>query len=213
MSRPSFHYFRYIYVEYPLRYITIVTEKRAIISIIIAWVLNIVQTGAFIKWDIYTAVSKDSCRFFNDNMLYQAGIYVFSFEAYFLTFFVLAPLYGKIAYTTYRLIQSEPHISNLPPEGQVGQRKKMRERKMTTTIGLTFGVYVICFLPITIFFGVASQIYTSSFPFWILLVNKIGILIHGLQLVLNPVIYSQKNQNMKRAYQKMFGKNVAINSF
>ncbi len=200
---------RLVYVERPLRYISLVTQKRALLGVIIVWVVNIVQSTSKIKWNLYV-VPEYSCNWLNDKLTHRPGVYFSLFELYVVTFFVLAPIYGKIAYTTWMLIKTEPHISNLSPHGQIEQKKKIKQRKMTKTIGITFGIYLICFFFPFIYIGITSQSYNIPYPFGILLLNKTAIFVYRLTLVLNAFIYATTNKMMKTAYHKMFCKHNQI---
>ncbi len=202
---------RLIYIEFPMRYISLVTHKRAIVAVLIIWGMNIIQTSSMIKWDL-NVQPKHSCMMVDGDVIDRAALYFALFEVYIITCFLLVPIYGKISYSAWKLIKTEPHISNFPPEGKAEQRKKMQERKLTTTIAVTFGLYVVVYLPLPIYFGIVSQ-YSLPFPFHILLGHCIVLLVNRLQNVLNPVIYGCKNRMMKMAYRKMFCRNNAIGSF
>ncbi len=203
---------RLIYIEFPMRYISLLTHKRAIRAVLIIWAMNIIQTSSMIKWDS-GALPEQACAMLNGDIIHRAALYFTLFEVYITTCFVLAPIYGKISYSAWKLIKTEPHISNFPPEGQAEQRKKMQERKLTTTIAVTFGLYVVVYLPLPIYYGIVSQIYSLPFPLHILLGHKIVLLVNRLQNVLNPAIYGCKNRIMKMAYKKMFCRHNAIGAF
>ncbi len=201
---------RYFYIELPMRYISIITHKRAILGAVVIWVVNLVQTTSMIKWEKLLEIPQHSCIWVNDNLTHQAGLFISFFEGFFVVCFVLVPIYGRIVYTTCQLIHNDPHLSHFAPEGQAQQMRKIQERKLTKTIGWVFGVYVITYYPLLIYYAIVSQIYGLPFPFWILLGNKIAILVHKLQNVLNPLIYGTKNRMMKTAFQKMLCKNSVV---
>ncbi len=198
---------RAVYIELPLRYTSIVTDKRTVMAVVMIWVLNLVQSSSMIKW-AFNETPESSCIGINENLIHRAGLYVTLFELFVLTLFVLVPLYGKVAYTSWRLIQNEPHFSNFPADRRAEQRKKVQERKLTTTLGAVFLFYIICYFPLAIFSGIISTMYDPPYPFAILVLIKILFLVHRLQIVLNPVVYYRTNKLIRTAYQKMFCRNA-----
>ena len=198
---------RAIYIELPLRYISIVTDKRTVRAVGVIWAVNLVQTSSVMKWEFY-GTPEPSCIASNENLVHRPGLLFNIFELYVLTLFVLVPLYGKVAYTSWSLIQNEPHFSNFPADRRAAQRKKVQERKMTTTLGIVFLFFIISHFPLAIYLGIISTMYDPPYPFAILLLSKILLLVHRLQIVLNPVIYYRTNRLIRTAYQKMFCRNT-----
>ncbi len=125
---------------------------------------------------------------------------------YVVTCLLLALVYCRIAYTSWTLIKNDPAINNFPAEHRANQRKKMQERKLTTTLGYIFGIWLVCFMPLPIYSGIVARFFSLPYPFGILVVRKFFILIMKLQILINPFVYGTKNELMRRAYRKMFCK-------
>ncbi len=194
---------RLIYIECPLRYISIVTQRRTLRAIIVIWIASIIQASSLVVWES-EANEMHSCSFSTDTVFRRGGKEFGLILTFFLAFCVLAPIYGKIACTSWKLMKTDPHLSNFPPDDRTKQRKKLQERKMTLTIGVVFGVYLLCNIPLTVYFAVISNIYAQPYPFWVLLVYRLMTFVFRLQSVLNPLIYALKNRMLRAAYRKMF---------
>ena len=74
---------RFMFVERPLRYVSLVTERRAILGIIIIWVVNLVQTITMIRWDL-DVNPEYSCNWMNDNITLANQIFLKKFFQKFL---------------------------------------------------------------------------------------------------------------------------------
>ncbi len=204
---------RVIYFECAMRYTSIVTQKRALQAIVMGWLAVFIQSSTVIAWESDENSGGENrtyfCNVLNENLFRQGSRYFAFIQRFFLTFCVLAPLYGKITRTAWRLIQTDPHLSHFDPEGQAKQRKKIQERKLTVTVAITFGFYLLCNLPPLFFFGVLRHMYQYQrpLPFWILFWYKFFVFWFRLQIVLNPIFYAMKNSMMKKAYRRLFFKN------
>ena len=193
---------RYIYIAKPMEYISIVTPKRALAIIVSAWVALIVQISAIINWnsDINAQVP---CRW--TEVLYKIGNFVTLFQLCVITFCVIVPIYGRIGCIVRNLSKNEPHISCIAPENQVEKKKEKQERRMAKTMGWVLGVYLLCFLPLSIYDLAITMLYEAPLPFGILLGNRILNVVFKMQCILNPFVYGWKNQMFRGAYLKVLG--------
>ncbi len=192
---------RFLYIERPVQYASFVTHRRVLQAIAVTWVASLLQTCLTIVWTHGTN-EQQLCQIFNEDVFRRPGVY-FSLLMYFLTILLIGPIYGKIIYTTWILLKTLPDISNSTIEAQAIERKKLRERKLTLAIGLVFGVYILCYMPIGIYVAILSQIDIGPHSFGIVLGRRILVLVYRLQSVLNPFLYGKKSSMMKTAYRKM----------
>lgn len=200
---------RLIFVEWPLRYVSIVTEKKAIMAVVTVWVVNVGQTCATIKWELHS-VPRELCTVTSPDVLHRIVLYIVLFSVYVVTFFILTPIYGKIAHTTHMSIKNDPSIVHFAPENRDTQRKKIREQKMTQTLAIIFFTYLCCILPVTLYYGIVLQFYAVPFPFAILVGHKFLILVYKLQGLINPFIFATKNALLRKKIWKIFGKQAVI---
>ncbi len=203
---------RFLYVHMPLQYGSLVTGRRVVKSIVFIWVVSIIEVCSGIVWE----PKKESqlCQILNEDVYHKIGMYLMIFQAYIVTIFVLVPGYGKIVYTTKKLMANEPHPSNLTGAAQAEQRQKQRERSLTLGVSLVFSVYVLCFIPISTFIAVLSQFFSSPLPFGVVLGRRILVLLHRVQSIIDPFLYGLKSSMMKTGYKKLlFRRSTPQNSF
>ncbi len=187
---------RFIFIERPLRYFSIMTQRRAFLAIVFLWMLNLVTTSSGVAWEAGVD-DKGPCHFGTLSLYHKAFLFVS---------LMLDAIYGKITHTAWKAIRAEPHFSTFPQQSQAAERKKRQERKMTITIAIVFGVYLLCNLPQAIYLLVRLKVYRDT-SFWIRCLDKVMQLVYRLQFFLNPIIYPIKDRMMRRAYNKMFCKN------
>ncbi len=188
------------------------TKSRAWVAIIVTWVATLIQAFASISWAKDTNQRPTCLKMMVhtrdiEKTIKGVGVYFILIQRFVLTFLVLAPIYFKISRTAWRLIQTDPHFSHFPPEAQTKQKKKEAERKLTITIGVTFGLYIFCNIPVIVYFPVVLKMYTVPYPFAILLGWRLLRLVFWLQFFLNPIVYAFKDRMLRGAYRKMFCRN------
>ncbi len=183
-----------------MHYITIVTHGRAMAAIMIAWMLAVLETGLMIAWnrDVDTQVR---CLWFD--IMHKVGFYLTQGQLYLITLCLITPMYGRIGCITWSLYQSEPHVTQFAPENQSVQRKKLQERKIATTIGLVLGIYLICYVPLSIYNQIVTRLYEAPFPFGIILGNRILKIIFKVQCFVNPYVYGWKHPLFWKVFLKM----------
>ncbi len=191
---------RYIFITRPLRYISIVTTGRASWAIIFTWLLICLQIALMLGLGpVMDAEFK--CHW--AKAVGKEAFYVTLGQLLLVTFCIIVPIYVVIAYTSWKASQNEPHITNYPREAQPIQKAKLRERRMAKTIGLVLGTYLACYIPYILYDTLTRILYTTPFPFGILLIRKILVLVYNMQALLNPFLYGWKNTYFRRAYLKL----------
>ena len=191
---------RYIFITRPLRYISIVTPKRASWAIMITWVLIGLQIALMMGLGPGNG-TEFRCRY--SRAIGKVAFYETAAQLFLITFCIIVPVYGVIAYESWKASQNEPHISNYPPQAQPIQKAKLRERRMVKTIGLVLGTYLTCYIPFLLYDIFTKIFYTTPFPFEILLIRKVLVEVYNMQVLLNPFLYGWKNTHFRRAYQKL----------
>ncbi len=201
---------RYIFITRPLRYISIVTTRRASWAITITWLLICLQITLMVG--LGPGVDAEfKCNW--AKAMTKLAFYETLAQFVLITFCVIVPLYVIIAYTSWKASMNEPHITNYPPEVQPMQKAKLRERRMAKTIGMVLGTYLACYLPLILYDNITRFLYTPPFPFEIILVKRILVLIYNMQALLNPFLYGWKNTRFRRAYQKLLCKRGHVTPF
>ncbi len=191
---------RYIFITRPLRYVSIVTPGKASWAIFITWLLICLQIILILG--LGPGVNAEfRCRY-ADAMTKFAFYETFA-QLLLITFFIIVPMYGVIAYMSWKASKNEPHITNYPPESQPIQKAKLRERKMAKTVGMVLGTYLTCYIPFFLYHNLTRFLYTSPFPFEILLFRRILNVLYNMQALLNPFLYGWKNTHFRKAYQKL----------
>ncbi len=201
---------RYIFITRPLRYISIVTLKRASWAIIVTWLLICLQIalmlglGPGIDGEFKCLLTK---------AIGKVAFYETLAQLLLITFCIIVPIYVVIAYTSWKASQNEPHITNYPREAQPIQKAKLRERRMAKTIGFVLGTYLACYIPYLLYDTLMRIFYTAPFPFEILLIKKVLVLVYQMQALLNPFLYGWKNTQFRRAYQKLLSQKCRPTQF
>ncbi len=185
------------------------TPRRAMGAIILVWIVVLMQAGLSIDWDPQID-ARTPCNW--QNVIHKAAQHLNRILLWAVTFFIIVPMYVKIGCTAWRLSKTEPHVSCYAPEIQAQQRKKLRERKLGTVLGLVLAVYLGCYIPQIIYTFATRALYNPPFPFAILFGQQIFNVIYKLQSVLNVFIYGWKNPTFRNAYLKMLGKKSHIGS-
>ncbi len=195
--------YRFIYFAKPLRYVSIMTPRRALAAIITVWLLVVLQASLAINWNAEIGVQLP-CLW--KNVLHKIAIATTLSQLWGITLCIIVPLYARIGCIARHLSKTEPHISCYAPENQAQQKKRLQERKMGMTLGLVLGVYLFCYTPQSLYAIVIRRLYEEPFPFSVLVGQEILNAIYKLQSVLNVFVYGWKNPTFRSAYLKMLGR-------
>ncbi len=198
---------RFIYITRPLRYISIVTTRRALLAVVLAWTANIITTTLIMVLGSHVD-STQTCLM--RNVIHRIGFLFIMVQLVLWTFCIVVPLYVKIACMSYNLRKTEPDLCHFPPERQAEQKEKLRERKMATTMAWVLGTYLVCYLPAAAYSTAVTMLYDPPYPFWILVGSRILNVVYKMQCCLNPFIYGYKNHNFRVAYKKLLGQGSTV---
>ncbi len=203
---------RYIFITRPLRYVSIVTVGKASWAILITWLIICLQIALVLG--LGPGVDAEfRCRY--ADALPKWAVYGTGVLFLLITFCIIVPMYGVIAYESWKADKNEPHITNYPPESQPIQKAKLRERKMIKTVGLVLGTYLICYIPFFLYHHLTRLLYVHylSVPFAILLFRRILNVLYNMQALLNPFLYGWKNNHFKKAYKKLLPQSHQVTHF
>ncbi len=198
---------RYIYLTRPLKYFSIVTRDRVMVAILIGWTC-VLSESIFLLAIGSNINAKVTCIM--SATISKPGMVCLTLKLVITTFFIIAPMYGRIFYTAYKLNKTEPDFCHYPSESQNEQLEKVQERRMIMTVGLVLGTYIICYLPTTTYNAIVTMVYTPPFPFAILLGNRILRVVYKMQCLLNPFIYGWKNYKFRKAYQRLLCRKTQV---
>ncbi len=198
---------RFVFITKPLRYQSIVTPGRASRAILLVWMLIVFQITLIVA--LGPAVDAEiKCRYVK--VVSKLAFYETLVQFVIITFCVIVPMYVMIGYISWKANKNEPHLSNYPPEAQAAQREKLQERKWAKIIGMVLGTYLVCYVPFLAGDVVINFLFTTPYPFEILLIRKILFLIYNMQAFLNPFIYGWKNVHFRQAYNKLLPKKSQV---
>ena len=178
---------RFVAVKYPLRYHTIVSRKRCLFVLTLAWTYSIAFSLA--SWIPVGKFDMNHCVFFSD-------IYIIftTFASFVLPLFTMLVAYGWI----YKVAkyQADQINNSLPRE----TNRVRREFKAAKTLTLIIGVFVVCWLPFFVYIWVYS-LYNAGVPARKL--NYAIQIVRYLNGLANPFIYVRINREFRRSTLKL----------
>ena len=185
---------RYIAVSSPLTYYTIMTARRARLSIVAAWVYAIICSSlSLIVALVDKAQRATTGRIF--------AVFI-SFAAFFVPLIVLLSIYGTIlctALTHVRRINIRDAIVNHGLERE-RRTRFAGELKVTKTLALVVGGFLICwgpFFTLVMLYAVCRD--CSHFAFEV----NASYWLKYLNSIVNPVVYAVFNMNFRQAFLKL----------
>ena len=165
---------RYISIKFPFKYDIIVTKRRLILSVILAWSLVFIAT--------------------------LFSFYKHSFLKYFLHLFAIFPAIFILSFcriASYH--EARKRIGNITT--QSAKAKFLKEKKALKTTSFVIGVVLLSHIPMTLFRVVFVPLISSPETF--LAIQSFVITLAFCNSVFNPVIYCARSKEYRRAFKKL----------
>ncbi|CAH2274606.1 alpha-1A adrenergic receptor [Pelobates cultripes] len=217
---------RYIGVSYPLRYPSIMTERRGILSLLCIWVLSLViSVGPLFGWKEPAPEDETICE-----ITEEPGYVIFSaFGSFYLPLTITLVMYfrvyivakreGKVLTRGMKFDKSDseevtlrihrkstPESINCTPSSKhkthfsVRLLKFSREKKAAKTLGIVVGCFVLCWLPFFLAMPIGSIYPPAKPPDTIF---KITFWLGYFNSCINPVIYPCSSPEFRKAFQNV----------
>nr|XP_060643244.1 alpha-1A adrenergic receptor [Anolis sagrei ordinatus]XP_060643245.1 alpha-1A adrenergic receptor [Anolis sagrei ordinatus] len=217
---------RYIGVSYPLRYPSIVTEKRGLLALLCIWVLSLViSIGPLFGWKQPAPEDEKICQINTD-----PGYVLFSaFGSFYLPLIIILVMYCRVYVVARR--ESKGLSCGLKTEKSHSEEvtlrihcknatettgstpstkhkshfstrllKFSREKKAAKSLGIVVGCFILCWLPFFLIMPIGS-FFPESKPSDT--VFKIAFWLGYLNSCINPIIYPCSSQEFKKAFQNV----------
>ncbi|XP_053572139.1 alpha-1A adrenergic receptor [Bombina bombina] len=217
---------RYIGVSFPLRYPSIMTEKRGILALLCIWVLSVViSIGPLFGWKEPAPEDETICE-----ITKEMGYALFSaFGSFYLPLtitlimyfrvYIVAKREGKVLTSGLKLEKSDSeevtlriHRKTTPesirstasPKHKVSFSVRLlkfsREKKAAKTLGIVVGCFVLCWLPFFLVMPIGA-VYPSAMPSETIF--KITFWLGYFNSCINPVIYPCSSPEFRKAFQNI----------
>ncbi|XP_075960886.1 alpha-1A adrenergic receptor [Anarhichas minor] len=217
---------RYIGVSYPLRYPSIVTKRRALLAVMLLWVLSvIISIGPLFGWKEPAPEDESICK-----ITEEPAYAIFSaVGSFYLPLAIILVMYCRVYVVAHRESRGlrEGHKTEKSDSERVILRihrgntsvledeslrsrthfalrllKFSREKKAAKTLGIVVGCFVLCWLPFFLVLPIGS-IFPAYRPSDT--VFKITFWLGYFNSCINPIIYPCSNQEFKKAFQSLLG--------
>ncbi|XP_006002909.1 alpha-1A adrenergic receptor [Latimeria chalumnae] len=214
---------RYIGVSYPLRHATIVTKRRAVITLVGLWALSLViSIGPLFGWKEPAPKDDTICK-----ITQEPGYALFSaFGSFYLPLVIILVMYCRVYIVAKRetrgllsgmktdksdsdAVTLRIHCRNLQEDSKIQYDSKSkthfsirflkfsREKKAAKTLGIVVGCFILCWLPFFLVLPIGSifpHMKASDTVF------KITFWLGYFNSCLNPIIYPCSSQEFKKAF-------------
>ena len=170
---------RYISIKFTFKYHDIVTKRRLILSVILAWSL--------------LAFPMIPLPFYTNDVLHSILLMFTAFPNIFILIFCRMATYYE-ARNQMRKIKTQ-HIS------AVAAARFLNERKAFKTTTFVIGVVLLCYLPNGLFRVVFVPVISSPETF--LVIDSFMLTLLSCNSVFNPIIYCTRSREYRRAFMKL----------
>ncbi|CAM4719046.1 unnamed protein product [Leuciscus chuanchicus] len=219
---------RYIGVSYPLQYPSIMTERRALLALIVLWALSItISIGPLFGWKEPAPEDESICK-----ITEEPGYAIFSaLGSFYLPMVVILSMYCRVYVVARRetrgLISGQKteksdhateavtlriHRGNAAVSEDEALRNRTnftlrllkfsREKKAAKTLGIVVGCFILCWLPFFLVLPISS-IFPTYRPSET--VFKITFWLGYFNSCINPIIYPCSSQEFKKAFLSVLG--------
>ena len=146
---------RYIYIQWPLRYYSFVTPKRTTIAITSMWTYICIKTLLSLAFGSQMTPGM-ACRS-SLILIYEVYIYLLLLQVYIITvtFVIIYVLIGLLVMKLNRQISQLEPSEVTGVENTAGKQVK-RERQTIKVMAMVLGVYLVCYVPTTIYHGIMA---------------------------------------------------------
>ncbi|XP_019359514.1 PREDICTED: alpha-1A adrenergic receptor [Gavialis gangeticus] len=217
---------RYIGVSYPLRYPSIMTEKRGLMALLCIWALSVViSIGPLFGWKQPAPEDETICQ-----ITEEPGYVLFSaLGSFYLPLTIILVMYCRVYVVakreskgltsglktekshseevTLRIhrrntpeVSGTPSCSKMKHHFSVRLLKFSREKKAAKTLGIVVGCFVLCWLPFFLVMPIGSFFPAIKPPDTVF---KITFWLGYLNSCINPIIYPCSSQEFKKAFQNV----------
>ncbi|MBN3276111.1 ADA1A protein, partial [Polyodon spathula] len=218
---------RYVGVSYPLRYPTIMTERRGLLVLLGLWALSItISIGPLFGWKEPEPEDESVCK-----ITEEPGYAIFSaFGSFYVPLTIILVMYCRVYVVAKREtrvlwsgVKTERagcaveevtlriHRGNTvtPPSDEalksrthfsIRLLKFSRQKKAAKTLGIVVGCFILCWLPFFIVLPIGS-IFPAYRPSDT--VFKITFWLGYFNSCINPIIYPCSSQEFKKAFQNV----------
>lgn len=196
---------RLLAVKSPLRYTTVVTHKRVIAGLILAWLHAIIISSLpFVPWDPnspYKECNYEPTRWWSIMVIISNVIF---------PFLLIVTCY------TYMYLIARSHIKKiLSNRNCVGNdkarrpRRQSNERRASTTILIVIGVFVASWFPSCFYYFLQKtcpQCFSDSFRSKQSIFNALVKMLTFTSSFANPIIYSWRSRHFRNAFYNILTK-------
>ncbi|NXC86914.1 ADA1A protein, partial [Cercotrichas coryphoeus] len=212
---------RYIGVSYPLRYPSIVTERRGLLALLCVWALSLViSIGPLFGWKEPAPADETICQ-----ITEEPGYVLFSaLGSFYLPLAIILVMYCRVYVVAKRenkglssglkteKSHSEEVTLRIHRRSAAGAHPKSkhhfsvrllkfsREKKAAKTLGIVVGCFVLCWLPFFVVMPLGSFFPAIKPPDTLF---KITFWLGYLNSCINPIIYPCSSQEFKKAFQNV----------